>query len=102
MTKASRKKTLADRVEPRHRRKPRAEALSGLARAFFYAGARALFVSHGRVESRAATQLTISTFEALRADPSLGRAEALRRAILACLSDPANPVNAFPTFGRRS
>ena len=38
--------------------KPGAEALSGLARAFFYAGARALLVSHWAVESNAATLLT--------------------------------------------
>ena len=38
--------------------KPGAEALSGLARAFFYAGARALLVSHWAVESNAATRLT--------------------------------------------
>ena len=31
--------------------KPGAEALSGLARAFFYAGARALLVSHWAVET---------------------------------------------------
>jgi hypothetical protein len=39
-----------------------AEALSGLARAFFYAGARALLVSHWAVYSRAATELTTKTF----------------------------------------
>ena len=38
--------------------KPGAEALSGLARAFFYAGARALLVSHWTVASEAATRLT--------------------------------------------
>ena len=42
--------------------KPGAEALSGLARVFFYAGARALPVSHWAVESNAATSLTTSTF----------------------------------------
>ena len=43
--------------------KPGAEALSGLARAFFYAGARALLVSHWAVDSAAATRLTSSTFD---------------------------------------
>ena len=63
--------------------KPGAEALSGLARAFFYAGARALLVSHWAVESNAATRLTTSTFDVMKSDPSpLGRAEALRRAML--------------------
>jgi CHAT domain-containing protein len=42
--------------------KPGAEALSGLARAFFYAGARALLVSQWSVSSDAATRLATSTF----------------------------------------
>ena len=48
--------------------KPGAEALSGLARAFFYAGARALLVSHWAVDSNAATQLTTVTFDYLKVD----------------------------------
>src|SRR6202030_3841030 len=38
------------------------EALSGLARAFFYAGARALLVSHWPVYSDAAVRLTTTAF----------------------------------------
>ncbi len=76
--------------------KPGAEALSGLARAFFYAGARSLLVTHWAVNSTAATRLTTSTFDILKADPSLGRAEALRRAMLAYLNDPSDPMNAYP------
>src|SRR6185436_8513850 len=52
---------------------PGAEALSGLARAFFYAGTRALLVSHWPVYSHAAVRLTTKTFQALRADAKLGR-----------------------------
>jgi hypothetical protein len=78
--------------------KPGAEALSGLARAFFYAGARALLVSHWAVESNAAMRLTTSTFDILRSDPSLGRAEALRRAMLAYMNDATNPLNAYPAL----
>jgi len=37
--------------------KPDAQALSGLARAFFYAGARALLVSHWAVDSQATVSL---------------------------------------------
>jgi CHAT domain-containing protein len=59
-----------------------AEALSGLARAFFYAGARALFVSHWAVYSQAAAELTTGTFAALAANPKAGRAEAFRAAML--------------------
>src|ERR1700716_2636937 len=71
--------------------KPGAEALSGLARSFFYAGARALLVTHWSVDSPPAPRLTISTFDRLRADPKLGRAEALRQAMLGYLNDPASP-----------
>jgi CHAT domain-containing protein len=73
--------------------KPGAEALSGLARAFFYAGARALLVSHWAVDSNAAMRLTTSTFDIMKKDPSLGRAEALRRAMLAYLDDRSDPRN---------
>ena len=78
--------------------KPGAEALSGLARAFFYAGARALLVSHWSVDSEAATRLTTSTFSIMNSDPKLGRAEALRRAMLAYMNDKASPLNAYPAF----
>jgi CHAT domain-containing protein len=78
--------------------KPGAEALSGLARAFFYAGARALLVSHWKVSSTAATRLTTSTFDFLKADPSAGPAEALRRAMLAYMADTSDPDNAYPAF----
>jgi CHAT domain-containing protein len=78
--------------------KPGAEALSGLARAFFYAGARALLVSHWAVESNAAMRLTTSTFDIMKKDPTLGRAEALRRAMLAYMNDAANPLNAYPAL----
>jgi CHAT domain-containing protein/Tfp pilus assembly protein PilF len=78
--------------------KPGAEALSGLARSFFYAGARALLVTHWAVDSEAATRLTTSTFDLLKAEPGIGRAEALRRAMLAYLNDTSAPKNAYPAF----
>jgi CHAT domain-containing protein len=78
--------------------KPGAEALSGLARAFFYAGARALLVSHWAVESGAATRLTTSTFDLLAREPKLGRAEALRRAMLAEMGDASDPRRAYPAL----
>jgi CHAT domain-containing protein len=78
--------------------KPGAEALSGLARAFFYAGARALLVSHWPVGSAAAEKLTTTTFEALQREPGLGRSEALRRAMLALMADTSDPWNAYPAL----
>ena len=78
--------------------RPGAEALSGLARSFFYAGARALLVTHWAVDSAAATRLTTSTFDRLKANPGIGRAEALRQAMLAYLNDASSPRNAYPAF----
>lgn len=77
---------------------PGAEALSGLARAFFYAGSRALLVSHWRVDTKATVRLMTGTFAELRAEPSIGRAEALRRAMLAMIDDPSTPWSAYPDF----
>ena len=62
--------------------KKNAEALSGLARAFFYAGARSLLVSHWYVDSKATVSLITKTFDALQFDRQIGRAEALRSAML--------------------
>ena len=81
--------------------RPGAEALSGLARAFFYAGARSLLVTHWAVVSEAATRLTISTFDRLKADPGMGRAEALRHAMLAYLNDTSRRKTPILPFGGR-
>ncbi len=55
-----------------------AEPLSGMARAFFYAGARALLVSHWEVGSDAAVKLTTRAFAELKSNPRIGRADAFR------------------------
>lgn len=62
-----------------------AEAITGLGRAFFYAGARSLLVSGWPVETVSAKLLTPRIFEVQSAEPSLGRAEALRRSMLELL-----------------
>jgi CHAT domain-containing protein len=72
-------------------RREGAEALSGLARAFFYAGARALLVSHWSVFSSAAAALTTKTFAALAASPGVGRAQALRLAMLELIDQGETP-----------
>ncbi len=59
-----------------------AEAVSGLGRAFFYAGSRALLVSNWPVETTSARALTTDIFARQAKDPGLGRAEALRRAMI--------------------
>lgn len=63
------------------------ESLTGLARAFFYAGARSLLVSHWIVPSEATVDLMTGTFDALGAG-SAGRAEAVRRGQTAILDRP--------------
>jgi CHAT domain-containing protein len=64
----------------------------------FYTGARALLVSHWSVNSTAATRLTTRTFDILKSNPTIGRAEALRRAMLDYMNDSSNPRNAHPAF----
>lgn len=73
------------------------EGLSGLARAFLYAGSRALLVSHWPVETISAKKLTVGIFKQLRAEAKIGRAEALRRSIGA-LVDNSEPHFAHPAF----
>lgn len=75
-----------------------AEALSGLAKAFFYAGARALLVSHWPVNSYAATMLTSTTFAELKRYPKIGRAEAFRRAMVALIKDKDRSWAAHPSI----
>lgn len=69
------------------------EALSGLTRAFFHAGARRLLVTHWPVESRATTDLMSAAFGAI--GPSGGLAERIRQAQARLLADPAT---AHPFF----
>jgi CHAT domain-containing protein len=66
-----------------------AEALSGLARAFIYAQARALLVSHWAVDSDATVEMA--------RDAGVERAEAMRRSMLA-LIDKGEPGEAHPAL----
>ena len=68
-----------------HHQHTGALGLSGLTKAFFYAGARALLVSHWPVETQSTTALITHLFETMKGDPSIGRAEALRRSMLELL-----------------
>ena len=73
-----------------------AEALSGMARAFFYAGARALLVSHWEVGSDAAVKLTTRAFAELKSNPGIGRAEAFRISMRE-LIEKGSPAEAHPS-----
>jgi CHAT domain-containing protein/tetratricopeptide (TPR) repeat protein len=74
-----------------------AEALSGMSRAFFYAGARALLVSHWAVDSDATVKLITKTLTTMAADKTVGRSEALRRSMVA-LIDHGEPNEAHPGY----
>ena len=74
-----------------------AEALSGLARAFIYAQARALLVSHWEVYSDATVKLITVAVGEMARDAQVGRAEALRRSMLA-LMDNGAPHEAHPAY----
>lgn len=74
---------------------PGAEGLSGLARAFLFAGARSIVVSHWPVRDDAAARLTTEAFAA--AQGGVGRAEALRRSMLKLMNDPNDPTLAHPS-----
>lgn len=73
-----------------------AEALSGLARAFIYAQARALLVSHWAVDSNATVTLITTAVREIARD-KVGRAEALRRAMLT-LIDNDDPRMRHPAY----
>lgn len=64
------------------------EAMSGLASAFLYAGARALLVSQWPVRSDAAVLLTTGALGRMAADARIGRAEAMRLAMVALIDGP--------------
>jgi CHAT domain-containing protein len=70
-----------------------AEAVSGLGRAFFYAGTRALLVSNWPVETTSAKTLTTELFRRQAADAKLSRSEALNHTMLD-LIDNLNFMNA--------
>ena len=76
------------------------ESLSGLARAFFRAGARGVMVTHWSIASGAAVPLMINTFPTGRAD--LDTAQALRQAQLQMIETAGggnNPIElSYPNY----
>lgn len=75
------------------------EGLSGLASAFFYAGARSVMVSHWPVYSDAATRLSSATLARMANGDALDVADALRLSMLDVLNDPnAGPRELHPAY----
>ncbi|GBF27591.1 hypothetical protein MnTg02_02645 [bacterium MnTg02] len=66
---------------------------------FFYAGTRALLVSHWAVNSDATVKLITNALSAVASDKmvGVGRAEALRRSMLALIEKGA-PHEAHPAY----
>ncbi len=75
---------------------PGAEGLSGLARAFLFAGARAVLVSHWPVRDEAAARLTTEAFARLSSGRATGKAEARRPSMRALMQDSSDPTLAHP------
>lgn len=75
---------------------PGAEGLSGLARAFIYAGARSILVSHWPVDDYAASVLTTQMLGEMYSDDPSGPAKALQASILAVMNDDSDPRLAHP------
>lgn len=69
--------------------RPGAEGLSGLARAFFFAGARSVLVSHREVSDTATSALIVQAISGAQDIGVGGRAKALRAAMLKVRADPA-------------
>ena len=75
-----------------------AEAVSGLGRAFFFAGAKALLVSHWPVETVSAKLLTTELFRRQSASGKLSRAGAMREASLAVMQQSAPAGGGPPAY----
>ena len=75
---------------------PGAEALWGLAQAFFYAGGRSLIVSNWQVDDESTAKLMLNTFQASTSSAKLSHAEALRQAMLEKIDDAKTDLEADP------
>jgi CHAT domain-containing protein len=75
-----------------------AEAISGLGRAFFYAGTRALLVSNWPVHSKATTLLMTTLFNLQAENIDLPRTEALRRTRLNIINEGTADIQGKEAF----
>jgi CHAT domain-containing protein len=76
------------------------EAVSGLGRAFFYAGARALLVSNWPVDSLAARVMMADLFKRYAAGAPTAKADSLQSAMVALLDSPGfiDPATKKPAY----
>ena len=65
-----------------------AEALSGLGRAFFYAGTRAILASMWPVETTSAKKLTTGLFRYQKENKNLSKARAHQKSMLSLIDSP--------------
>lgn len=72
---------------------PGASGFSGLTKAFFYAGAQTLLVSHWAVETKSAAAITTRLFSEIK--KGISKAEALRKSMLALADRPETSHPAF-------
>ena len=77
---------------------PGTEGLSGLTKAFFHAGSRAFLISHWSVSSEAAVAITTGMLDEMANDSGIGRAEALRRSMMAMMETGGKDYFAHPMF----
>lgn len=76
--------------------RPGAEGLSGLAKAFFYAGARRLMVTHWAIPSEPAVEITTGMIAAKKGGDKVSWAEALRQSVLKLIDEKGSAINAHP------
>ena len=78
-----------------------AEALSGLARAFFYAGARSILVTQWGASDYDARMLMTGVFQKIAREPALDQSQALRRAMLDRIDQAGSGIatwDAYPSY----
>lgn len=75
---------------------PEAEPLTGLAKAFFFAGARSLLVTNWPVESESGKKVSLETIANYKG--GMTRAEALRAAQMAMINDNDSSRRTHPVF----
>jgi len=72
--------------------------LSGLARAFFYAGARSLLVSHWEVDDNVTARLMTKVFLLTKENPKLSHGEALQQAMLSIINEASSEEDPHPRW----